>query len=248
MKRTDISTFVLPGESLGAALSDGEAYAVYPVYTPTSDDSSNTVLFDVRRATEPVHVTADISMKVQAIKGEGDVVVLRPDGQEEIRQLTPDLGAVALGAGVTYWYARTDYDEPFVVRDICRPAFCEGDEVSMETLSSPTDAHEGDYLLIWNPRHVGGVATAGALRVALLALHDTTAENAARASSPKYVGVPSHYHAAVQRAGEQDIWPVNVLLRDEGVHIAPHRQAADTLNGPPPSFPVQDDYRLFRAL
>lgn len=249
MNSTELVHTLLPGEQLGEAFSipgqGSQPYDVYPVIRAEADSGSNTVLIDVPHSTEVVHVAGDIAMRVVAVRGSGEVVILKPDGQREIHDLSAGSGTVSLGQGDTYYYLATSSGERLTVRDTCAPPFQPPDEVSLP--SQPDSLAGGDYLFAWSPRHPGNKQAAGALRLAILEEHDTVAYNRAHADQPKFHGQPSHWHALAQRVGEEEIWPVNVRFAGQGLEVAPHRSTPDSLLGRPPDLSVQPDAVLFKG-
>lgn len=185
-------------------------YTVTPTLPKQLAPNSNVVTFEIQPGsqTELIHVTGNIAMQVQGVDGEGEVVIYRPDGRRDIFDLRKGLAAVAIGRGDTYQYLHTgDRDQSFVVLDRCSPSFREGDEISLEPSQAADDLQTGDYLLLWSQREPKQARLAGAVRLAILEEHDTTASNAARAGQSKFYGEPSHWHALAQRVGEDDVWP-----------------------------------------
>jgi len=224
-------------------------YTVRPVALDESTPNTNVVIWDVPAGseTEVLHVTGSIAMQVAAISGEGEVVVHRSHGERHIRTLGRSLGAVTLSEGDTYQYLSTG-DEPLEVLDECSPPFQDGDEISLEPASLSEEPEEGDYYLLWSQREPRQIHPTGAWRVVFFDKHDTTAYNQARAGQPKHISRPSHWHAAAQRAGERDIWPVNVQIQEGVFHMDLHAQDSRTLLGVPPSFAMPPNPTAFRRI
>ncbi|HSW66625.1 MAG TPA: hypothetical protein VLI54_05810 [Bacillota bacterium] len=223
-------------------------------YTVTSeaglDPASNVAIWTIAPGseTEPIHVTNDRTvMDVGARRGVGELVIYDTAGERHIHTLGQGLGRVSIGAGEIYQYLNTAA-EPLEIVDICSPPFSEGDELSLEPCTLQTTPSVGDYYVLWSAREPRQAHLAGTLRLLFLEHHDTSAGNAARSGVAKAHTQPIHWHAAAQRAGEQDIWPVNVRLTDNMVHIELHAQSYDALPGTPPSFRLQSSPAIYRCI
>lgn len=258
MRRTELLELLQPDEILGEAeplqpggTRDTFGYQVYPVTSPEDALGSNAVLLDIAPggSTELEHtVRRGQKLTVRARQGVGDLVIYLASGERRIYPLSLEDAEVQIDEGSTYQYLNTgDSDEHLTVFDRSRPAWMPGDEIPVDCTASLEGLTDSTYLVVWNPRNPGGAKTAGALRLALLEEHDTTAYNQARASQAKFRGEASHWHAAAQLAGSEDIWPVKVFAASETLHISPHRRAPDAIIGPSPDFPVQPDRAIFRG-
>jgi len=226
-------------------------YTVTPETLDHIGPDANAVVIEVEpgSATEPVHVVHDITMRVQATAGQGELVVHAPNGERRIHTLHQGVGAIAIGPGDTYQYLHTgSWQEPLQILDVCSPAFTEGDEVSLLPVDSAYRPQAGDYLVLWSQREPREAHLAGAWRVAVLEEHDTTDYNRAHADLRGFRGEPPHWHALAQRAGEVDMWPVNLRVVDGSYELTAHRPDRGASADTPPSFSMQPNPTVFRRV
>jgi|GEM_PF-3838297 len=227
------------------------AYTITPETLDHLEPNANAVMIAIEpgSATEPVHVVSDITMHVRATAGEGELVVHAPDGERRIHSLRTGLGAIAIGAGDTYQYLHTgSWQEPLQILDVCSPAFVEGDEVSLLPIDPTYRPQAGDYLVLWSQREPREAHLAGAWRITVLEEHETTEYNRAHADLRGFRGDPPHWHALAQRAGEVDIWPVNLRVIEGRYELTAHRESRDARGGNPPSFAMQPNPTVFRRV
>ncbi len=248
----ELETLIQSGETLGEPefISNGSApYEVYPVIPRESDTTGNTVLWRVPKWTEPISVIGQLAMNMRVVAGGGEIVVYGINGDRRIHHISPGMGGVAIREGETYQILSASHDAPLVVRDRAEPPYRLGDEISLAVArDTEIRLHTDATYLIWNPRRPGEGETAGAWWLVLLDEHDTTDYNRARAGQAKFRGDPPHWHAAAQRVGQQNVWPVNVRKLDGRLDVVPHKQAVNAVAGNIPVFRIQEDALIFKAI
>lgn len=150
---TNPSSLLRPGESvtMQAPVHGSQEWAYGCNFAPidgNTHEQGNSVVIDIEPggATEPVLVTADITLVISVLQGRGRVVLHNNELGDRVVQVELNEGDApfVLSRGDAYYYLN-DGPDNLILRDDSTPAFVDGDEVLLT--AKPTQGRANGRLV-----------------------------------------------------------------------------------------------------